>query len=144
MGYLIKEGGGDLVKFTTLISNDDMIQLNSVPYQLGNTVKTGFTFCIVSAFIQTDKTEFSAFNHMWITQTSSIKAATFGRTAVNQFTAGKVAAFIVNVDHGTTPTNKFGSSNKSIGEYFLEMNIDDSSGNGVGFLTMYGYYIPNI
>jgi hypothetical protein len=143
MGYLIEPAGGELVKFTTFIDFVDMIQLNSVPYQLTPTVKPGFTFCLVSAFIQTDKGTFSTFSHMWITQTSSIKAATFGRTAVNQFTTGKVSNFIVNIDHGTTPTNVFGSSNKAIGEYYLEMDLDDTSGTGSGFLTMYGYYIPD-
>jgi hypothetical protein len=146
MGYLIKEGGGgDLVKFETIIRAADMQQLASTPYALTPTQKAGFVFVPVSAFIQVNgTTAYNTFSHLWINQIGVIpKAATYGRISSNDLFPNFVSSFIVNIDHGTTPTNKFGVRIASNRDFELQMNIDDASGNGDGKVTLYGYYLPD-
>lgn len=146
MGYLIKPtGGGDLVKFETTIKAADMQQLFTAPYDLTPTQKAGFIFSPVSAFIQVNgTTSYNSFLHLWITQggVGTEVSATFGRTANNILSPGTLSTFIVNIDHGTTPTNKFGVRQVVNRDYILEMDVDDTSGDGDGFVTIYGYYIP--
>lgn len=146
MGYIIKESStGDLVKFETIIRAADMQQLATAPYDLTPTQKAGFIFSPVSAYIQVNgTTQYSNFLHLWITQqgAGTEVSATFGRTANNILIPGALSSFIVNIDHGTTPTNKFGVRQVVNRDYVLEMNIDDSSGDGDGKVTIYGYYLP--
>ena len=145
MGYLIKPAEtSDLVKFETLVKAVDMQQLATAPYLLTATQKAGFVFVPVSAFIQVNgTTAYSTFSHLWINQIGVIpKAATYGRILSNDISPNYVSSFIVNIDHGTTPTNKFGVRIASNRDFELQMDIDDSSGDGDGFVTIYGYYLP--
>jgi hypothetical protein len=144
MGYLIKESGGDLVKIETLIDVADMQQLFSRPYPLTSTIKAGFTFVIVSAFIQVNGTlSYTSFLHLWIKQPFSTVKATFGRTLGSNLTPGIVSSFIVNINHGTTLINEFGVVTTPTRDFELSMNSDDATGDGNGFLTIYGYYLPD-
>jgi hypothetical protein len=145
MGYLIKEAAtGDLVKFETLIKAVDMQQLFSNPYDLTPTQKAGFVFAPVSAFIQVNgTTSYNLFNHLWIYQQGGNDInSTFGKTATNILTPNFAASFIVNIEHGFVPGNKFGNRVANTRDFTISMDIDDSSGNGDGFVTIYGYYLP--
>jgi hypothetical protein len=145
MGYLIKPtGGGDLVKFETLIKAVDMQQLATSPYDLTPTQKTGFVFVPVSAFIQVNgTTDYNTFNNLWIGQgTGNAQNSTFGKTATNILSPGTACSFIVNIEHGVTATNKFGNRVAGNRDFILTMDSDDSSGDGDGFVTIYGYYLP--
>jgi hypothetical protein len=145
MGYLIKPaGGGDLVKFETLIKAVDMQQLFTAPYNLTPTQKAGFIFVPVSAFIQVNgTTPYNSFNHLWIGQgAGAAENSTFGKTATNTLSPGTASSFIVNIEHGATPTNKFGNRVSGTRDFILSMDSDDTSGDGAGFLTIYGYYLP--
>jgi hypothetical protein len=146
MGYLIEPAAAaELVKFETLIKAADMQQLFTAPYDLTPTQKAGFIFSPVSAYIQVNgTTQYSNFLHLWITQggVGTEVSATFGRTGNNILSPGTLSSFIVNIDHGTTPTNKFGVRQVVNRDYVLEMDQDDATGDGDGFVTIYGYYIP--
>ena len=145
MGYLIEPAAAaELVKFETYIKAVDMQQLATAPYTLTPTIKAGFIFSPVSAYIQVNgTTDYNSFLHLWIAQqTGSSKTATYGFTGTNNLSPGALATFIVNIDHGTTPTNKFGVRQVVNRDYVLEMDQDDTSGDGDGFVTIYGYYIP--
>lgn len=149
MGYLIKpNGGGDLVKIETYIKSSDMQQLATLDlnngYQL-TTSKPDYIFCPVSAMLQVNgKFAFSSFSHIWLWQGGgSPKIATYGRTSLNTLEPGVVANFIVDIDHGTTATNQFGVKTTGTRDLYLKMNTDDSSGDGDGLLTIYGYYIKD-
>lgn len=147
MGFLVKKATSDLVKIETLIKAADMQQLSTLNtndgYQI-NTIKSGFIFCPVTVLIQVNGTTgYSSFSHLWIWQGGgSPKIATYGRTVLNTLIPGMVSNFIVNVDHGTTATNQFGARTNGTRDLYLKMNIDDTSGDGDGFLTIYGYYLP--
>ena len=145
MGYLIEPTANDLVKFETLIKAADMQQLNSAPYNLTPTQKAGFVFSPVSVFIQVNgTTAYVNFNHIWISQNpANEKTATFGKTLTNVLQPNSVCSFLVNIDHGTVPTNRFGVRQVSNRDYILSMDLDDTSGDGDGFLTIYGYYLPD-
>jgi hypothetical protein len=149
MGYLIKEAANsDLVKIETLIKAADMQQLATLDTNNGyliNTIKTGFVFCPVTVILQVNGTiAYSSFSHIWLWQgTGAPKIATYGKTGVNTLQPGAAANFIVNVDHGTTATNQFGVRTVGTRDIYLKMNIDDTSGDGNGLLTMYGYYVPD-
>lgn len=146
MGYLIEPAApAELVKFTTLIKAIDMQQLNTAPYDLTPTQKPGFIFSPVSAYIQVNgTTAYNTFLHLWITQQAGqLKTATFGRNGGNLvLSPGDLETFIVNIDHGTTATNKFGARQVNNRDYILQMDIDDTSGDGDGLVTIYGYYLP--
>jgi hypothetical protein len=144
MGYLIEPGGGALVKIETLISAGRMATLATLPQTI-TTQKPGFVFMPVAAFIQVNGTSnYSTFLHLWLWQQGTAgKAATFGLTGSNELEPGKASAFIVNIDHGTTPTNKFGVTISGVRDFVLEMDQDDSSGDGDGLVTLYGYYLPD-
>jgi len=146
MGYLIEPASSELVKFETIIRAADMQQLASTPYALTPTQKAGFIFSPVSAYIQVNgTTAYTVFNHIWIGQqpgAGTAKTATYGRTGTNNISPNNISSFIVNVDHGTTPTNKFGVRQVSNRDYYLEMDLDDTSGDGDGKVTIYGYYLP--
>lgn len=146
MGYLIEQGTpSELVKFETLIKASDMQQLNTAPYDLTPTQKPGFIFSPVSAYIQVNgTTQYSNFLYLWITQAGvgTEVSATFSRTGNNILSPGTLSSFIVNIDHGTTPTNKFGVRQVVNRDYVLEMDQDDTSGDGDGLVTIYGYYLP--
>jgi len=146
MGYIIKEAAtSDLVKFETLIKAADMQQLGSAAYPLTPTQKSGFVFVPVSAFIQVNgTTPYNTFLHLWLSQGGGTQVnSTFGRFGANQLTPGAAASFIVNIEHGVTATNRFGNRVSNNRDFELSMDIDDSSGNGDGFVTIYGYYLPN-
>ena len=144
MGFIIKQGGGDLVKIETIIKAVDMQQLATAPYNLTPTQKAGFVFVPVSAFIQVNgTTAYNVFLHLWIEQPGGTQInSTFGRAGANILTPGSACSFIVNIEHGVTPTNKFGNRVTSNRDFNLRMDIDDSSGDGDGKLTLYGYYLP--
>jgi hypothetical protein len=149
MGYLIKEAANiDLVKIETNIKAADMQQLSTLNtndgYQIA-TIKPGYIFCPVTIMLQVNGTiAYSSFAHIWLWQGGgSPKIATYGKTGVNTLQPGAVANFIVNIDHGTTAQNQFGVKTEGTRDIFLKMNIDDTSGDGNGFLTIYGYYIPD-
>jgi hypothetical protein len=144
MGYLIKPAGGDLVKIEATIPSARMATLATLPQTI-TTQKAGFTFMPVSAFIQVNgTTSYNTFLHLWLWQGGgALKTATFGRVGANELEPGKASAFIVNIDHGTTPTNKFGVTIQGDRDFVLEMNADDSSGDGDGKVTIYGYYLPD-
>lgn len=146
MGYLIQQSSGDLIKVETFIKAGSMQTLATNPYPITPTVKSGFTFVPVSVFLQVNGTTgYNAFSHIWLKQNgSSPVCATFNKTGSNYLTLGGVASFIVNIDHGTTPTNQFGVSISAARDFELIMNIDDTTGDGDGFLTIYGYYLPTI
>lgn len=143
MGYLIEQGGAGLVKIEALISAGRMATLSTLPQTIP-TQKTGFIFMPVAAFVQVNGTiPYNVFNHLWLWQGGgAAKIATFGRTASNELEPGKSSAFIVNIDHGTTPTNRFGVTISEARDIIIEMNIDDNSGDGDGLFTLYGYYLP--
>jgi hypothetical protein len=143
MGYLIEPGGGALVKIETLISAVRMQTLSTNPQTI-KTKKAGFVFMPVAAFIQVNGTSsYNTFLHLWLWQQGGAeKAATFGRAGANELEPGKASAFIVNIDHGTLPTNQFGVTIEGNRDFVLEMDQDDSSGDGDGFVTIYGYYLP--
>jgi hypothetical protein len=109
------------------------------------TYKPGFVFMPVAAFIQVNGTNsYNSFLHLWLWQQGTAgKAATFGVTGSNSLEPGKSSAFIVNIDHGTTPTNKFGVTVAGTRDFVLEMDSDDTGGDGDGLLTIYGYYLPD-
>jgi hypothetical protein len=144
MGYLIKEGGGDLVKIEATILAARMATLATLPQTI-TTQKAGFIFMPVAAFIQVNgTTSYNTFAHLWLWQQGgAYKIATFGRVGPNELEPGKAQAFIVNIDHGTTPTNKFGSNITGTRDIVIEMDADDSSGDGDGLFTLYGYYLPD-
>jgi hypothetical protein len=144
MGYLIEPGGSDLVTFETFIKAADMQQLNSAPYPLTPTQKAGFVFVPTICFIQVNGTiPYNTFLHLWIKQTGSAEVnSTFGKAGVNQLDPFSVCSFIVNIEHGVTPTNKFGNKITPTRDFILEMNIDDFSGDGDGLVTMKGFYVP--
>lgn len=144
MGYLIKPAGGDLVKIEALIDAGRMATLATTPQAIP-TEKPGFVFMPVAAFIQVNgTTSYDTFNHLWLWQQGGAdKIATFGRTGATNLEPGKAQAFIVNIDHGTTPTNKFGSNVTGTRDIVIQMNADDSSGDGDGLFTLYGYYLPD-
>jgi hypothetical protein len=144
MGYLIEPGGGALVKIEALIGAGRMSALATAP-QIIPTVKPGFIFMPVAAFIQVNgTTPYNSFIHLWLWQAGGAeKAATFGRAGANELEPGKASAFIVNIDHGTVPTNKFGVTIGGGRDFVLEMDQDDSSGDGDGLVTLYGYYLPD-
>jgi hypothetical protein len=142
MGYLIEPGSG-LVKIQTLIPAGRMATLATLPQTIP-TLKTGFIFMPVAAFIQVNGTSsYNTFLHLWLWQAGGAeKAATFGRAGANELEPGKASAFIVDIDHGTAPVNKFGVTIAGGRDFVLEMDQDDSSGDGDGFVTIYGYYLP--
>ena len=148
MGYLIKQATSDLVKIETVIKVADMQQLSTLNtndgYQIA-TIKPGYIFCPVTIMLQVNgTTDYSTFTHLWVWQGGgSPKIATYGRTVLNTLSPGIVSNFIVNIDHGTTATNQFGARTLNNRDLFLKMNIDDTTGDGDGFLTIYGYYIPD-
>jgi hypothetical protein len=145
MGYLIEPAAAaELVKFTTLIKAADMQQLFTAPYDLTPTQKVGFIFVPVSAFIQVNgTTPYNTFLHLWIGQgAGAAENSTFGKTATNTLTPGTASSFIVNIEHGATPTNKFGNRVSGTRDFILSMDLDDTSGDGDGFVTIYGYYLP--
>jgi hypothetical protein len=144
MGYLIKEGGSGLVKIEALIGAARMATLATLPQTIP-TQKAGFIFMPVAAFIQVNgTTSYNTFLHLWLWQQgTSGKAATFGRAGSNELEPGKASAFIVNIDHGTTPTNQFGVTVSGARDFVLQMNANDASGDGDGFVTLYGYYLPD-
>jgi hypothetical protein len=145
MGYLIEPAAAAaLVKFETLIKVADMQQLFTAPYDLTPTQKAGFIFVPVSAFIQVNgTTPYNSFNHLWIGQGSgAAENSTFGKTATNTLSPGTASSFIVNIEHGATPTNKFGNRVAGNRDFILSMDLDDTSGDGDGFVTIYGYYLP--
>jgi hypothetical protein len=147
MGFLVKKATSDLVKIETLIKAVDMQQLSTLNandgYQI-NTIKSGFIFCPVTVIIQVKGTTgYSSFSHLWIWQGGgSPKIATYGRTGLNTLAPNQQSSFIVNIDHGTTATNQFGAKTNGARDLYLKMNIDDTTGDGDGFLTIYGYYLP--
>lgn len=144
MGYLIKQQDAELVKFETNILRGDMQQLATVPYALTATQKVGFVFTPVSAFIQVNGTlPYNTFSNLWIVQPGGTeKNATFQRVGSNNLNPNTVCAFIVNIAHGTIPINIFGNRVVSNRDFELSMNIDDTSGDGDGLVTIYGYYLP--
>ena len=146
MGYLIKPAAsGELVKFETLIKAVDMQQLATSPYNLTPTQKAGFCFVPVSAFIQVNgTTAYNTFLHLWLKQGGGAQVnSTFGRFGANQLSPGGFASsFIVNIEHGVTATNRFGNRVSHNRDFILEMDADDTSGDGDGFVTIYGYYLP--
>jgi hypothetical protein len=141
MGYLIEPAAAaELVKFETLIKAVDMQQLFTAPYDLTPTQKAGFVFVPVSAFIQVNgTTPYNTFLHLWLLQGGGTQVnSTFGRFGANQLTPGAAASFIVNIEHGVTATNRL-TPNR---DFTLEMDQDDTGGDGDGFVTIYGYYLP--
>jgi hypothetical protein len=145
MGYLIEQGApSELVKFETLIKAADMQQLFSAPYDLTPTQKAGFCFVPVSAFIQVNgTTPYNLFNHLWLGQgTGNAVNSTYGKTATNTLDPGTAASFIVNIEHGVVAGNKFGNRVAANRDFKISMDLDDTSGDGDGFFTLYGYYLP--
>jgi hypothetical protein len=146
MGYLIKPAGeSDIVKFETLIKAADMQQLNSAPYNLTPTQKAGFIFVPTICFIQVNgTTAYNTFNHMWIYQDGGgvVYNSTFGRTAASFLAPSSLCSFIVNIEHGLTPTNKFGNRTIANRDFLIAMDTDDLSGDGDGIVTMKGFYQP--
>jgi hypothetical protein len=144
MGYLIEPTANYFVKFETLIRAADMQQLATAPYTLTSTIKAGFIFVPVSASIQVNgSTGYTTFAHLWIWQGGgTTKSATFARSLTNVLGPSKVCNFIVNVDHGTLPTNQFGNSIDGTRDFILKMDVDDFGGDGDGKVIMYGYYLP--
>ena len=144
MGFLIKKAASDLVKFTTLIKAVDMQQLFTAPFDLTPTQKANFVFVPVSAFIQVNgTTAYNSFLHLWIYQGGGAEYnSTFGRVGANQLSPNTACSFIVNIEHGRVPTNKFGNEVSNSRDFILGMNADDTSGDGDGFVTIYGYYLP--
>jgi hypothetical protein len=146
MGYLIESSFG-LQKIEATIPAADMQTLGTTPYIIF-TQKTGFQFVPTVIYIQFDgTTDYDTFDHAYIGSAGPGDGilASFGRFQANTFSVGTVSSFIVNINHGTYPTNVFGSTTSSVRPYLkLSMNADDASGDGNGYLTMYGYYVPNI
>lgn len=144
MGYLIKQAGSDFIKFETLIKANDMQTLSSAPYGLTPTIKAGFVFVPVTVYIQVNgTTSYDSFNHLWIQQAGGNKVnSSFQCLGSNQLTPSAVSSFIVNIEHGVTPTNVFGNRVVDSRDFEISMDIDDSSGDGDGLVTMIGYYIP--
>jgi len=144
MGYLIDPSGLGLVKIKALISAGRMATLATLPQTIP-TDKPGFIFMPVAAYVQVNgTTPYNVFNHLWLWQGGgSEKIATFGRVGSNILDPGKASAFIVNIDHGTVPTNRFGVTISSGRDIEILMDIDDSSGDGDGLFTLYGYYLPD-
>ena len=143
MGYLIENTANDFVKFETLIRAVDIQQLATSPYTLTSTIKAGFIFVPIAASIQVNgSTGYTSFSHLWIWQGGgTTKSATFGSSLLNVLNPSKVCNFIVNVDHGTAPTNQFGNSIDGTRDFILQMDVDDAGGDGDGKVIMYGYYV---
>lgn len=149
MGYLIESNFG-LQKIEAIIPAANMQTLNTSPY-IVFTQKAGFQFVPTVVYMQFDGTTgYDNFNYAWILSftpdsTGDGVLATFGRFQANTFSIETVSSFIVNVNHGSFPSNVFGSTTDNTRQYLrLSMDIDDNSGDGNGYLTMYGYYVPNL
>jgi hypothetical protein len=145
MGYLIEQGApSELVKFETLIKAADMQKLATAPYTLTATQKAGFVFVPVSAFIQVNgTTPYNTFLHLWLDQPGGTQVnSTFSRFGSNVLTPGAASSFIVNIEHGVAAANRFGNRVAANRDFQIRMDVDDLSGDGDGFFTLYGYYLP--
>ena len=143
MGYLIKNEG-EIQKFTTFIERGDMANLSSSPYLLNPPVKPGFQFSIISAFIQCQGIlGYTNYTYLWIWQRGGLnKTCSMVKTLGNNLAPGFTNGFTMNVD--VNGAIKYGSMLSYTREYYLEMNIDDSSGDCAGLVTLYGVFLPNI
>jgi len=149
MGYLIDSNFG-LQKIDVFIPAASMQSLATTPYLILNE-RVGYEFVLTTAYMRFDgTTNYNQFDHAWIGTAGKYVngdcvLATFGRYEANEFRVGAVSSFLVNINHGTFAVNVFGSTtDEQRLTLNLSMNIDDTSGDGNGYLTMYGYYVPNI
>ena len=145
MGYLIKPAAeSEIFTFETLIKAVSMQQLATAPYPLTPTQKAGFVFVPVTSFIQVNGTiGYSLFNHIWIGQTGTATInATYQNSISNGLVVNSVSSFLVNIEHKLLPPNIFGCRISSNRDFFISMDLDDTSGNGDGLVTMKGYYQP--
>ena len=143
MGYLLKNDGY-IVKFTTLIPELNMKTLFSAPFELTPTQKTGYNFCLVSAFIQVKgPVIYNNWTYIWINQQGGTnKGASMQKTNGNTLVPNASNVFTMGVDVNTQI--KYGTFVNPSSNYFLSMNIDDNSGDGDAVVTLYGVYLPNL